>query len=340
MKFIANRAESDALELHSRRIRVAVRIHEKYSHGFVPRDCPICGSASHSPFDTFMGRYGIARCDLCLSRFVNPAPSPEAVREYYNDESVNELLRAIYQRRFQEKTNFIRDDKVDYVMECIDEHIEGEFKILEIGCNSGWMLSRLRSALQEKHGAGTSLSLTGIDLDKTAIRNAVDREIAFHNVSAEEFVETSSEQFDFILHFDLMEHLSDPGTFLSRCRLLLKPGGRMVFTCPNIEGLEMLLDYNSPRPLAHALFPPMHLNGFSTHNITHFLLRHGFAVERLDTPGKLDVEIVKLFGQNAKNPDLRFVSGLTPEQMDGLQNLLVALKASSHMACVARALED
>ena len=89
--------------------------------------------------------------------------------------------------------------------------------------------------------------------------------------NAEAYVKSAAGRYDIILHFELIEHLADPYTFMTSLYSLLKTDGVMFFSTPNADGLEMLASgYNDFRLLAHSIFPPMHLNAFSVSNIGHF----------------------------------------------------------------------
>ncbi|NND73433.1 MAG: class I SAM-dependent methyltransferase [Ilumatobacter sp.] len=45
------------------------------------------------------------------------------------------------------------------------------------------------------------------------------------------------DRFDLIVHWGVAEHFVDLVPFLRRCRELLAPGGEMLFTMPNLEGI-------------------------------------------------------------------------------------------------------
>jgi 2-polyprenyl-3-methyl-5-hydroxy-6-metoxy-1,4-benzoquinol methylase len=47
--------------------------------------------------------------------------------------------------------------------------------------------------------------------------------------------------FDTIVCGDLIEHLRDPGAFLARVRPLLRPGGRLALTTPNVANWTIRL---------------------------------------------------------------------------------------------------
>lgn len=149
--------------------------------------------------------------------------------------------------------------------------------------------------MQEKWAS--NVSLEGIDIDKFAVQNPVDDEIILHHSSAEEFLEKSEHKFDLILHFELIEHPYNPYGFCCALYKLLNDKGLMYFHTPNALGLDnTVLSDNDFRPLTHGIFPPMHLNAFTTPNVTHFLIRCGFNVNKIETPGNFDVDIVRQLG--------------------------------------------
>ena len=113
----------------------------------------------------------------------------------------------------------------------------------------------------------------------------------------------------------------------------------MIFTTPNAYALESKsLSYNVPRMLACSILPPMHLNAFSTLNITSFAIRCGFCVVSIETPGTMDVEMLKLQKKDLNNDLARSVIALGDDGKELVQELLAATGASSHMRCVLQKL--
>ena len=149
----------------------------------------------------------------------------------------------------------------------------------------------------------------------------------------EKFAENNSDEFELVIHFELIEHLSDPFQFMLSINKLLKSSGVHHFHTPNALGMDnVALGWNSTRLLAHAIFPPMHINAFTTQNIVHFALRTGFNIVSIDTPGKLDVDITRLVSEELPKSSLfKSINHFTDEQLAVIQSWLQLLNASSHM---------
>ncbi|CAM2808949.1 class I SAM-dependent methyltransferase [Helicobacter burdigaliensis] len=147
-------------------------------------------------------------------------------------------------------------------------------------------------------------------------------------------------KFDFVLHYELLEHLPKPSEFVQSIYKNLKEKGRMIFTTPNYLGLEaQALDYNKEERLqVHSIFPPMHLNAFSTQNILYFARINNFRLKYLDTPGKLDFAAVEFCREQMENLDLKEVvkaiSVLEDEIKGSIQYLISYLKGSTYMRVV------
>jgi 2-polyprenyl-3-methyl-5-hydroxy-6-metoxy-1,4-benzoquinol methylase len=270
--------------------------------------------------------------------YVNPAPHLEALIDYYNNCACNAMLQDLYKKRSVSKSSPILDERVQSIVSLIRARIEhqvGPVSVLEIGCGSGRFLANLKGVL-EQQGLSERVRLVGVDIDRNAVALNSDDSLELHGLPIEEFAEQTLEQFDVVLHFELIEHLGDPAGFVQRCRGLLKQGGAMVFTTPNDLGFENVASgYNGFRLIAHSIFPPMHLNAFSTQNIAVFLLRCGFAVKSIATPGNLDADMVSLMKSDLDDPVYRAFVELSDQEKALFQQLVKKLSCSSHMLVVA-----
>ena len=335
-KFEENRSLSEAEKIYKQRIDDALFIYSKHENDFLERDCPICGENDTTNLEKFHDTYNIVSCNHCSSSYVNPCPDIIALTDYYVNGKSNHLLQKTYRRRHKVNTDYIIDDRIEIVTEYIEKNQFDDVNILEFGCGSGSFLSKLNNAINFKK-VGKKVNLTGIDIDSHSISKNVDSEVKLICTTAEDFIkkDTNLNSYDVIVFFELLEHLVDPFQFIVNVYKLLKKDGMVLFTVPNSNGIEDIASgYNSFRLLAHSIFPPMHLNAFSNQNIIHFGLRSGFKINKIETPGKLDVDMISICTPYLKDKNLKELAKLDDETKGFIQYMLTLVNGSSHMRCV------
>jgi SAM-dependent methyltransferase len=106
-------------------------------------------------------------------------------------------------------------------------------RVLDVGCSTGYLAKRM-----QERGS----SVVGLDLDERAAEQARRYCEAVHVGDVETMaLPFEPASFDAIVAGDFIEHLRDPGAFLERIRPLLRPGGRLVLSTPNIANWSMRL---------------------------------------------------------------------------------------------------
>ena len=94
--------------------------------------------------------------------------------------------------------------------------------VLEVGCGTGTLLSRL----SPRRGVGIDLSRRMVE-----IAAAKFPELSFLVADAENF--DLDETFDYIIIPDVVEHLFDPGAMFRSVRKCCRPDTRVIVTCVN-----------------------------------------------------------------------------------------------------------
>mgnify|MGYP001297429608 CR=1 FL=1 len=116
-------------------------------------------------------------------------------------------------------------------------HIPGvPRRVLEIGCGTGATMAALKAR-------GTIEQAVGVELDpvSAAVAQAqFDRLFvsAVEDAPFETAIEPSS--LDLVLCLDVLEHLVDPWTVVRRVSPLLRPGGRLIISLPNIRNWKFI----------------------------------------------------------------------------------------------------
>jgi SAM-dependent methyltransferase len=112
-------------------------------------------------------------------------------------------------------------------------------RVLEVGCGTGLFTKEL---------AGTDNAIVAIDISERLILKAKER-VSFRNVyfAVGNAYETGfkSESFDFIVGCSSLHHL-DLHPALKEFLRILKPGGRVLFTEPNMMNPQVALTKNVP----------------------------------------------------------------------------------------------
>jgi SAM-dependent methyltransferase len=149
-------------------------------------------------------------------------------------------------------------------------HLPDEVQdLLEIGCGRGFTGRFLR----EKLGC----RVTGVELNPIIAREAernLDRVIVGDVTEVE--IDGS---FDVVLAFELMEHLPEPESFLARIRRLVKAGGKIVLSVPNVGHYSVVEDLLAGRwdYLPIGLLCYTHLRFFTRRTLEDWMRRIGFS---------------------------------------------------------------
>ena len=200
----------------------------------LPNNCPLCSSSRifQSVVTTHVygdktGKRAFFHCEKCDVRYQFPGLTEDEEKQFYVAEF--ELFMA---DRTGEKGGwnnakdhiYANEDSRLRRMKFLNSHLIGNSDILEIGCSSGFMLWPLKKLGHQCFGVEPSglfsdfVSSQGIDV--------------YHSVEELENSEVDI-QFDLILHFFVLEHISTPLSFLQKQLTLLKPGGKIIFEVPN-----------------------------------------------------------------------------------------------------------
>lgn len=106
------------------------------------------------------------------------------------------------------------------------DHAGTDGRLLELGCSSGFVTEHLVTNRNR---------VTGVDADEraAALAEALCEHVAVGDLETMALPETGG-GYDAIVAGDVLEHLRDPHALLARLAPLLRPGGRLVVSTPNI----------------------------------------------------------------------------------------------------------
>lgn len=155
---------------------------------------------------------------------------------------------------------------------------ESTEKVLEIGCGDGATLAWLRATNKCKYAAGVEYFP---DAAKKA-RVSCD-ELYMGPVEAHIF-QFSNESFDLVLCLDVLEHLQDPWAVLNEIQRVLRPGGILICSLPNVRHKSVLLPLifkNQWRYQESGIMDMTHLRFFTTKSAIDAISNASFRVDKI-----------------------------------------------------------
>lgn len=182
---------------------------------------------------------------------------------------------AAYQEKVPEYFDLVRHE----ILPLLPDHCD---RIFELGCGSANTLSYLKSTGRCNWAGGMELFHEAA----AAGRSKVDLVLEGNIETAELPLEENS--LDVILCLDVLEHLVDPWAVVHRLHKLLRPGGMLVCSIPNIRYYRVsfaLLLYGRWRYTPSGILDKTHLRFFTRQSAIDLVACSGLTVDRVQTTG-------------------------------------------------------
>ena len=111
-------------------------------------------------------------------------------------------------------------------------------RIVDVGCGGGILTEGL--AAQGADALGIDLSEELIDVAELhGLESGVNTH--YQKISAETLAQQQPESFDHVTCMEMLEHVPDPGSIITACATLVKPGGMVFFSTLNRKPKAYLL---------------------------------------------------------------------------------------------------
>jgi len=249
--------------------RVAEDEMEKYG------SCMLCdGRLDMLVKDLYDTRFGIKKnydlsiCTACSANQLSSPPSSDQLKvlyeKYYNFEGLK-----------QESYNRIRSGFLQSLLYHIWLTIDGDIsfhnqkgsgRLLDVGCNEGRGLS-----IYQKNG----FEAEGLELNEQAAAEARKRGF---NVDTDP-IETlqPKDPYDIVVLSNVLEHSLDPKDMLTHVARILKPGGQVWISSPNVDSWQCSV-FGRYWINWHV---PFHIVHFSRSTLTNILKETGFEIQEI-----------------------------------------------------------
>ena len=251
----------------------------------LPSCCNLCESKNitvkaDSVFGDESHKKAFYHCHNCDVVFQYPFFSKTEEDEFYkksfegymSDRSGNSAWLGADEHIESNQGTFLR--RFDYLKDWINGFNEKE--VLEIGCSSGFMLFPL---------AELGAKVNGIEPSAVFSEYLIHKEVNLYS----DLKEVPDQSMDIVMHFFVMEHITDIKTWLQEQYRILKPGGSIIIEVPSWDDpLHTVFNNSAFHQFYWSLVHPWYFNKASV-------------VFLMDEMGFLDVEIVPYQRYGLKN---------------------------------------
>jgi SAM-dependent methyltransferase len=128
-------------------------------------------------------------------------------------------------------------------------HIGKNDHVLEIGSGSGFFAKNLECG-----------SYIGLEFNDESIKNAALNGVTLLKEPIEQHAQHKRNTYDVVCAFQVLEHISNPGSFVKASIEALKPGGKLIFAIPSADS------YAAYFPNHHLNLPPHHITLWTDKN--------------------------------------------------------------------------
>lgn len=231
--------------------------------------CPICATLRSPVYRYEKNGFPIFSCTRCGVFFVFPQPTSDQIRKIYSEN--------YFDRGNKYKSAVENTDNPNYRNDQIKVALLQKFTptgtVLDIGCALGGFL-------QVAQEAGYNVS--GIEISKSAVHHIQKNKNL--DVICGELISAGlpDGKYDIVTMWDVIEHLSDPISYIKEIQRILKPGGILALTTGDIRAVWPRL----AKRHWQLMTPPQHLFFFHPQVIKSLLAQNNFSLKDVRYIGK------------------------------------------------------
>ncbi|MEO6458532.1 MAG: class I SAM-dependent methyltransferase [Chloroflexia bacterium] len=205
-------------------------------------------------------KFVVGFCNNCRLTVTTPVPPGNELSRYYPQTYYGSG------RRFPHIVEWLLDMLYDFRVGRIGAGREPG-KVLDIGCGRGLLLNKLKEKGWDPQGT---------ELSEEAASYARDRLNLPVTTETLEDAHFPDNEFDLVILWHVLEHLSDPQGTLREVARVLKPGGTLLVAVPNFGSLEARFS----GPGWFHLDVPRHLTHFTFQSLSEALGGAGLEVDK------------------------------------------------------------
>ena len=246
--------------------------------------CYNCGSREIS--NSFVvNRFRYVRCKKCNMVYVNPRFKEKIAHNLYSEDDYTEFYKIKLIPSINYRKNVLAVNKYNQ----IKKYFSKPGKVLDIGSGLGEVLG----IFQEN-----KWKCMGVEFNKFAANYSRKKfGLAIVNKSIYDF--DSSEEYDVIMFWGVLEHLYNPLKILKKVCNLLKNDGLLVLEVPSADSVLVRYYEKSLKPVDRIIEGDRHIMLFSVQSFIEMPRKAGFSAVEILSNG-LDISTLNRLELNNK----------------------------------------
>jgi len=185
-------------------------------------------------------------CQKCKLKYFDPLVTGD--EKFYN--------------AFQKFEWYYMDEKEEYVY--AKDYIQPTDKVLEVGSGKGAFFKHI-----------STNSYIGLDFSENAKKMAAENGIIIENEMIQDYSTKHTEEFDIVVSFQVLEHVSDPKSFIESKLQALKVGGKLIIAVPSEDSF---LKYVNNGILN---MPPHHVTRWSNQTFKYIADKYNLNIQSI-----------------------------------------------------------
>jgi SAM-dependent methyltransferase len=288
-------------------------------------NCPACSSKGIHSF--IKQGFSYQECPDCLTLFVSPRPSADAISLYYQEsESAKYWASTFYKETAEARREKLWRPKALAIDAIVKKFGSEAHNLIDIGGGYGIFTEEYKKI----SGKSVVVIEPGPDLAQVCRDKGLEVVQGFLEEIKLEQLDVGPKTF---VSFELFEHLHDPEKFLRHLFDLMCVGDLFIFTTLSGAGVDIQALWEDSKSVS----PPHHMNFLNPGSARVLLDRVGFDVLQITTPGKLDIDILCNNQKLIKDRFWRTFSLQANEnEKEAMQIFIANNGLSSHMLVVCQ----
>ena len=258
--------------------------------------CQLCGESSFVPvihvhdanFTSNIKDYSILRCTNCELSTMDPFPSYRDIEELYVKKGVFSVqsanpYRHTFSFRFLEPLYQKYGTDLRFIAkQCLALAPNTRASVLDLGCSVARLLNAFKLAEPDMEVS----CLTGIDIDPSARENAIP--YLRERIVIDDFLQHQFEsQFDIVTMRYVIEHLLGFRAYIARAVCVLKPGGILFISTPDIDSPQAKLLKDRWKLINDPQQKIGHLRWFNRKSMEFLAKEFGLRIEKCMNRGEM-----------------------------------------------------